>query len=204
MSDLFHENIPDEWRDIVFGVIASNPRHTFQILTKRPANMQAYFDTDPKQLIDRWIDSLEKRMNVDGLIHTRNIVISNSSIMVYSILSQILSHVWLGISTENQSTLDQRLPMIKSIYSGIKWLSVEPLLGLIDLKLASYPIDWVVVGGESGTRFRQMNIEWIHSVVKQCNEANIPVYVKQDSCFHPSRQGSIPDWMWKLKQFPHT
>ena len=42
MSDLFHENVPDEWIDRVFAVMALCPQHTFQVLTKRSARMRAY------------------------------------------------------------------------------------------------------------------------------------------------------------------
>ena len=43
MSDLFHEDVPDEFIDRVFAVMASSSKHTYQILTKRPKRMCAYF-----------------------------------------------------------------------------------------------------------------------------------------------------------------
>ncbi len=39
MSDLFHEDVPDEFIDKVFAVMALCPQHTFQVLTKRPERM---------------------------------------------------------------------------------------------------------------------------------------------------------------------
>ena len=48
MSDLFHENVPDTWIDQVFAVMALAPQHTFQILTKRAARMQRYFELWPE------------------------------------------------------------------------------------------------------------------------------------------------------------
>ena len=42
MSDLFHENVPDEWIDQVFAVMALCPQHVFQVLTKRPERMLAW------------------------------------------------------------------------------------------------------------------------------------------------------------------
>jgi hypothetical protein len=66
----------------------------------------------------------------------------------------------------------------------------------------SYPgIDWVIVGGESGARHRQMQLGWLTSIVDQCREADVPVFVKQDSGMYPERQGRIPD-EYMLKQFP--
>ncbi len=45
MSDLFHEDIPDDYLDKVFAVIRGTPQHTYQILTKRPERMEKYFKT---------------------------------------------------------------------------------------------------------------------------------------------------------------
>lgn len=43
MSDLFHEAVSDEWLDRIFAVMECNPRHTFQILTKRPQRQHDWF-----------------------------------------------------------------------------------------------------------------------------------------------------------------
>ncbi len=43
-GDLFNENVPDEWIDQVYGVMALCPQHTFQVLTKRPERMREYID----------------------------------------------------------------------------------------------------------------------------------------------------------------
>jgi protein gp37 len=43
MSDLFHEEIPDDYIRLVFDVIRQAPQHTFQVLTKRAERMAAFF-----------------------------------------------------------------------------------------------------------------------------------------------------------------
>ena len=88
-----------------------------------------------------------------------------------------------------QARADERIPDLLSINVPHRWLSLEPLLGPIDL---SYPcftdgcnhgtelhIDWVVVGAESGPNRRECKIEWIESIVNQCLAAGVPVFVKQ-------------------------
>lgn len=40
-------------------------------------------------------------------------------------------------------------------------------------------VSWVIVGGESGPGARPCNIEWVRSVVRQCQAAGVPVFVKQ-------------------------
>ena len=42
MSDLFHPEVPDEYIARVFAAMALGPRHTFQLLTKRPERMRAW------------------------------------------------------------------------------------------------------------------------------------------------------------------
>ena len=44
MSDLFHEDMPDDFLDQIFDVIRKTPRHIYQILTKRENRMSAYFN----------------------------------------------------------------------------------------------------------------------------------------------------------------
>lgn len=73
--------------------------------------------------------------------------------------------------------------------AAVRFLSVEPLLGPINLHrlseekgLASPGIDgvqWVIVGGESGPGARPCDVAWIRSVVQQCREAGVPCFVKQ-------------------------
>lgn len=62
-------------------------------------------------------------------------------------------------------------------------------------------LDWVIVGGESGPKHRPMDLDWLASLVRQCQSAGVPVWVKQDSGQHPGRQGRIPDALY-VQQFP--
>jgi protein gp37 len=118
--------------------------------------------------------------------------------------AEIRDHVWLGISAENQAWYDQRRPFIDHSITDQWWWSLEPLLGPMDLRLQDdtrKPF-WVVVGGESGPKRRTCEIAWIRSIVEQCQEAGIPVFVKQDSGFLSERQGRIPADLWACKQLP--
>jgi protein gp37 len=64
-------------------------------------------------------------------------------------------------------------------------------------------LDWVIVGGESGSkRRREMDMDAARSLVAQCRSAGVPVFVKQDSGPAPGMQGRIPDDLWALKEFP--
>ena len=108
-------------------------------------------------------------------------------------------NVWLGVSVENQEMADLRIPILSKIPASVRFLSVEPLIGPVNLSshlsyaMASASgggkfvrtIDWVIVGGESGNdqgkyRYRPCEISWIENVVYQCETAwRTPVFVKQ-------------------------
>ncbi len=85
-------------------------------------------------------------------------------------------NVWMGVSVEN-NRWRTRVDDLRRIPAEVKFLSCEPLLGPLQLNLAQ--IDWVVVGGESGTKARPMRAEWARSVRDQCLSAGVPFFFKQ-------------------------
>jgi protein gp37 len=92
--------------------------------------------------------------------------------------SENLYNVWHGITCETQQRADERIPYLLQV-PGNKFLSLEPLLGEIDLSKYIWPISAIVVGAESGLHRRPCKIEWIRSVVEQARNANIKIFVKQ-------------------------
>lgn len=86
-------------------------------------------------------------------------------------------NVWIGTSVEDQSAADARIPHLLRIPARVRFLSCEPLLGLVDLGLpfvSDNPymtlnhVDWVIVGGESGRKARPMDAGWARSLRDQC------------------------------------
>lgn len=157
MSDLFHEALPDETIFRVFAAMAEAPQHVFQCLTKRSARMRGLMPSIRAKLVDR------------------------------------LNHVWLGVSVEDQPSATQRIPDLLATPAAVRWLSIEPLLGKVDVSscflryrgdgtlqapFRSAP-DWVVVGGESGPGARPMSLQWARVIQRDCEEANIPFFMKQ-------------------------
>lgn len=92
--------------------------------------------------------------------------------------------IHFGITAENQDRYNIRIKNFQSLCQfGFYWVSMEPLLGPIDMQLENFPKDfslnWVVVGAESGANRRPCKIEWVESIVRQCRQAGIKVFVKQ-------------------------
>ena len=199
MADLFHNNVPDEWIDKVMAIAAICPRHTFQILTKRPERMRAYF-ADPNRA--RWICDRA----LDLLRDEENPLKWKLPIAQFEVKIP-LPNVWLGTTVENRKAI-ARIPAMRDTPSVLRFLSCEPLLeDLGDLPLTG--IDWVIVGGESGSRARLCKVEWIRAIVEQCDRAGTPVFVKQPGCntdASASRQNKLellPDRL-QLQQFPEV
>jgi protein gp37 len=110
-------------------------------------------------------------------------------------------NIILLTSVENQAMADKRIPELLKIPSVCRGLSLEPLLGPVDLSpfligngfpihvsaagKAIYapgdgiPIQWIIIGGESGPKARPCNVDWIRALVRQGRAAGVATFVKQ-------------------------
>lgn len=94
-------------------------------------------------------------------------------------------NIWLGFTAENQEWFNHRWPFMRNLAHGLGFtifVSIEPMLGPVRLPddfLALGDRAQVIVGGESGPDARQMNVEWVRSIIEQCRAASVPCFVKQ-------------------------
>jgi protein gp37 len=222
MSDLFHRDVPFDFIDKVFAVMALCPQHTFQILTKRPERMAAYLGSH--DVGARWafaIDEMDRIMPSpeDAVAWTR----------------RGLRNVWLGTSCEDQPSADERIPHLLKCPAAVRFLSLEPLLGPITARWQvwhhkatgeSYReyldrrggvneheslkgIQWIILGCESKPgkaigRHRDEVNGWMIDIVAQAKAAGVPVYVKQIS-LHGKASGE-PSILWpeqlRVREWP--
>ncbi|MBF0761694.1 phage Gp37/Gp68 family protein [Dysgonomonas mossii] len=95
----------------------------------------------------------------------------------YFLNKKIPNNVWLGVTVDVSSS-KERIDSIRNIEASIKFLSCEPLLeDLGELNLNN--IDWVIVGGESGSKARPMEKEWVLSIKMQCEQSGSAFFFKQ-------------------------
>jgi protein gp37 len=87
------------------------------------------------------------------------------------------TNVWMGVSVENAG-VTSRIDCLRNTHARIKFLSIEPLLGPVP-GMNLREIDWVIVGGESGSGARPMDREWVVDIRKQCRAARVPFFFKQ-------------------------
>lgn len=96
------------------------------------------------------------------------------------------ANVWLGTTVENQAEADKRVRhLLEFATPGVRFLSCEPLLGLLDLRRflirneSGVRVDWVIAGGESGHGSRPMEPQWPDELRKQCTSAQVAFHFKQ-------------------------
>lgn len=94
-------------------------------------------------------------------------------------------HVWIGTSVENQEQANKRIPELLKIPAAVRFLSMEPLLGPVDIGFGGVmpgrwqwltldTLHWVIVGGESGPNARPMHPDWARGIRDQCQAAGVP------------------------------
>jgi protein gp37 len=110
--------------------------------------------------------------------HTFQILTKRSQRLVeLSTTIEWAKNIWMGVSIENEDVLD-RLEHLTKVPAKVRFLSCEPLIGPL-VKLLLSGIHWVIVGGESGPGARPMQEEWVHSIMKQCQEQKVAFFFKQ-------------------------
>lgn len=98
-------------------------------------------------------------------------------------------NVWYGTSVVDQDTAGRLIPELAKV-NGRIFISVEPQLDYIDLEavweynafldhLLIYIADWVIVGGESGSKRRSFDPDWARSIREVCKEHDVPFFMKQ-------------------------
>ncbi len=216
LADVFDNAVPQLWRTSLFGLIYDTPHLDWLLLTKRIGNAARMLKEDPPEGIDM----------------------------------AALHNVWLGATIANQEEADRDIPKLLGVPAAKRFLSMEPLLGPVNLWLptrtwensaggltcnhccngdrcddpnhfrrgrldwASHcrcphcrgtgkakPIDWVIVGGESGQHARPMHPDWARSLRDQCQAAGVPFFFKQwgehlpgELSPHPCHPGDSGAW----------
>jgi len=96
-------------------------------------------------------------------------------------------NVWMGVSVENEAVVD-RVTDLQAVPARVRFLSIEPLIGLIE-RLPLAGIHWVIVGGESGPGARPMKADWVEAIHRQCKERDVAFFFKQWGGVRKDRTG---------------
>ena len=163
MSDLFHQDVPDDFILDVFATMVKSDQHIYQVLTKRPSRL---VNTSLTEKITQRIYQLTGNQNWPA-------------------------HIWLGVSVETIGYA-WRVDALRKIPAAIRFISAEPLLGpLDDLKLDS--IHWLISGGESGAGHRPCNPDWVRTLRDKCIAQEVAFFHKQWGGRTPKVGGRLLD-----------
>lgn len=215
MGDLFHDEVPDTWIAAIIAVMAMTydhtgkmrdigggastaifkQRHTYMLLTKRPERMKSFFTelSTPNSKVVKFAEymcqQLARKLGQPFWM--------NAPFVLGSWLEDGMPGLWLGVTAENQEQADKRIPILLQIYADKRFVSVEPMLGPVDLTKLGLPyggfIDHVICGGESGPGARPMHPDWVRSLRDQCHSAGVPFLFKQWGEWNPRED--LP-WEW--------
>lgn len=180
LADVFDNEIPEHWRWDLFRLIRATPHLDWLLLTKRIGNARAMMN---------YAASAADGDFVGAQCWDRS----------------PWPNVWLGATICNQAEADRDIPKLLATPARVRFLSMEPLLGPVDLTNIRLPlagasftegnvlmhkstldrghsrpaIDCVIVGGESGPQARPMHPDWARSLRDQCADAGVPFLFKQ-------------------------
>ena len=182
LADVFDNEVPEQWRADLFALILKTPNLDWLLLTKRIGNVRTMVPWD----------------RPDG---------APSEVWPLNI--------WLGATIVNQAEADRDIPKLLAVPARVRFLSCEPLLGPIDLarpgpwstwlepcgyycdhddnggghRPGRSLIDWIIVGGESGSGARPFTLGWAKDIVRQCRASRVPVFIKQVGSNPVNREG---------------
>ena len=179
LADVFDNAVDPQWRADLFKLIAETPNLDWLLLTKRIGNVRGM---------------------LAELAHG-----SDPDLTLLDMMP--LPNVWIGATIVNQAEADRDIPKLLDVPARVRFLSMEPLLGPVDLTHIEvfggdaeiFPLkgttdcvddegaptddvpalDWVIVGGESGPGARPMSPDWARSLRDQCAAAGVPFLFKQ-------------------------
>jgi protein gp37 len=161
-----------------------------------------------------FFDLIRDTPNLDWLLLTKRIG-NVTKRLDRLVVPSLPSNVWLGATVVNQEEADRDIPKLLQVPARVRFLSMEPLLGPVDLthievprkagvevfsaleydgdpeedvELGTATIDWVIVGGESGPGARPMHPDWASSLRDQCEAAGVPFLFKQWGEWKPISQ----------------
>lgn len=141
----------------------------------------------PRAFVDRMLRTMEATPQHIYQVLTKRP--ARMAMLLRELQPRPLPNVWFGTSVETQEYADKRIPLLLEAPAAIRFLSCEPLLGPLDLTPWISSLDWIITGGESGPRFRPVDVEWVRAIRDQSVNAQVAFFHKQNGGRTPKARG---------------
>lgn len=191
LADVFEDReelVP--WRLELLDLIRKTPSLDWLLLTKRPENVRPMLTAAAEGLRTKLITEAPSPASV-ALFELHNW-------LALWLTGTPPANVWLGTTAEDQERADWRIPVLLDVAAVVHFVSAEPLLERVDLvkafgsrgalrqalgrdlaSLHHHTLDWLIIGGESGSGARPFFVEWARSLLDDCERLMVAPFVKQ-------------------------
>ncbi len=180
MTDIFHEDVPDEWIGQISRITIASRQHTFQILTKRIDRAHDFYGKWSRSGVYGFSDNVWLGVTIehpDYLWRAKKLFQIPAAVRFVS-LEPLLWETRLAPEMYEISDADEDSPPGMTLCAcGRHW---EFGYGISSYRnYLCGGIDWVIVGAETGPGRRPCKLEWVRSIINQCHAAGVPCFVKQ-------------------------
>lgn len=156
------------------------------------ASLADVFDNEvPQEWRNALWELIERTPHLDWLLLTKRIGNVNGMIPERW-LKMMPRNVWIGVTSVNQMEYDRDLHKLAAVNAYVRFISMEPLLGEIDIftqRELLHLIHWMIPGGESGGNARPFVLGFAKRLVRDCKEAGVKIFVKQMGSNPINREG---------------
>lgn len=171
-ADLFGPWVPAEWIQEVSGTMMKAPQHTYQLLTKFPERMRAWrVSVSPGQLPKPWPEEWPY-------------------------------NVWCGFTATDDGMYNRGVQAFTNnsfdnwIKCGVKFASLEPLLGPIETRYRKPVLDWLIIGAQTGPGAKQPEWPWVEEIIRWADDYKVPIFLKNNL--------QLPEGVERRQEFPEV
>lgn len=208
-----------EYRARLFDTIATTPHLDWLLLSKRPEHWERCLvgalaqlpnlSSAAERLILGWLSAYYRGAGTHcsgnrglGVQHLADL---------HETAPEPPANVWIGATVENQKRAADRCDALTAIPANRRFVSAEPLLDLPELRpyLNAGVVNWVIVGGESGSKARPFQMNWARALRDQCGDAGVAFFMKQTGDNHDGIPLAVAGDTWagippdlRVREFP--
>ena len=215
LADWLDNAAPIEWLVDLLDLIRCTPNLDWLLLTKRIGNWHKRI-TEAHQHVVRGFDGDEVMKRSPDTRWDLGLWIQDW------LAGNAPANVWLGATICDQNEADRDIPKLLATPAAVRFLSIEPMIGPVDVRWFIRPnvwengrpvaggdyghgkkLDWIIAGGESGPHARPSHPDWFRSLRDQCAGAGVPFLFKQWGEWRPISEGK-GDWYDSLYRSNRT